>query len=214
MQGIAPLTDPFELKQATATETACGGDDSYCGLSIQQDYLNRFKQERCAIQSSASDNERQSNYSLWLPDYKKHSCDDNAFQLCDRTQRFGPRKVLQESFMRGQGQVTGSRECFASKLNYLAEDLFPEEKPKKSCATNMSLFGQPTVVKKSCGSVSEVDLLSRYQRLPGVAQDPYVPLFGRNGQAPNALSESRTLSSKNRYPSFQDAKNKQDALLA
>jgi hypothetical protein len=213
MQGVAPLSDAFQLRQASAPETACGGDDSYCGLSIEQDFLNRFKQEPCAIQTSASDNERSSNYNLYLAPYQKKPCDDDAFRLCDTTQRFGPNKVLQDSFLKGLGQVTGSRECFASKLNYMAEDIFPETQPKKTGGTNMELFAQPTVFKKSCGSVSEVDLRSRYHRLPGAYAGAFTPIFSRQSLVPNALSESVTLSSK-KYPEFGDIKAMQDAHLA
>lgn len=194
---LAPMSDPWNLQESTAEQTACGSDDTYCATSMETRYIDRFRQEPCAIQTSAAVNTRTSNYNLWLPEYKKQPAQNDAFLLSDTSSRFGPTKVLQESFLQGRGQVTGSKECFASGLKYLPSDVFPDNQPAKTCSSKMNLFPQPTVLRKSCGSLQEVDMLDRLRPLPGIAQDMFLGPTINKGQVPTILNKSDAFANKN-----------------
>lgn len=208
----APVDASFELKEDTAQDTACGDGSSFCRNSIDSSYQTRFRSDKCSIQTSANDNTKHSNYVMWLPDYKKHTCDGSGFHLCDTTSRFGPRSVAQESFLQGRGQVAAGRECFASGLRFLPKDMFDEKKPKK--CHDMTLFAQNTISRRSCGSVSEMDMTERLRPLPGTYAGAFVPLIlNKDSLVPNLtdrlVPEGTTLSNKS-YPSWDEIKARQD----
>lgn len=181
-----------------------------------------MRSDPCSIQTTASDSEKKSNYFMWLPQYRRRPCEGSGYHLCNTAaSRFGPRKVAQESFLQGRGQVTGPRSCFASGLRFLPKDeLLPEEEGRddnkpKGCH-DMTLFPRSTQVRKSCGSVSEIDMSQRLRPLPGTFAGAFVPfILDNNSLVPNVTdqfvpSSGVTLSSK-RYPSWEEIKRKQDS---
>lgn len=225
MAAGAPVENPFELREGTAQDTGCGPGDSFCRRALNTDYETRMRSDPCSIQTNASDDEKTSNYYLWLPGYRKKPCESSGYQHCSTdTSRFGPRKVTQESFLQGRGQVTGPRGCFASGLRFLPKDEF-DSAPKTACH-DMTLFPQNTQVKKSCGSVSEVDVDRRLRPLPGVFAGAFVPyIMSNESLVPNVTDRygataddgrggrgrvGVTLSTK-KYPSWKEIKEKQDS---
>ena len=175
-----------------------------------------MKSDPCSLQQTARDDEKSSNYVLWLPTYKRTKCESSAYAQCDGSSRFGPKKVAQESFLQGRGQVTGPRGCFASGLRFIPKDVFPEDKPSAQCH-DMSLYPRQTASKKSCGSVSEVDMSARLRPLPGEYAGAYVPkILDRRSLVPNVLDrlidlkEGVTLGTKG-YPSWQEIEQKRKA---
>lgn len=218
MAAGAPIENPFELRDGTAQSTGCGPGDSFCRRALDTNYETQMRSDPCSIQTQASDNEKTSNYFLWLPQYKKRPCEGSGYHLCDNSSRFGPRKVAQESFLQGRGQVTGPQGCFASGLRFLPKDEFPESKPR-GCH-DMTLFARNTQVRKSCGSVSEIDMTMRLRPLPGSFTGAFVPsILNRNSLVPNVTDDfvpgnqskkGITLSSK-RYPSWREIKARQDS---
>ena len=172
-----------------------------------------------------TDNEKTSNYFLWLPQYRKRPCEGSGYHHCDSgSSRFGPSKVAQESFLQGRGQVTGPRGCFASGLRFLPKGEAPESKKSEQQQQrpphDMTLFARSTQARKSCGSVSEIDMSSRLRPLPGSFAGAFVPFINKEESlVPNVTDEfvpgSRgrkgvTLSSK-RYPSWDEIKARQDS---
>lgn len=210
----APVDASFELEEATAQDTACGNGSSFCRNSIDSNYQTRFRSDKCSIQTSAADEQKLSDYVMWLPNYKLHTCEGSGFRLCDTTSRFGPNKVAQESFLQGRGQVTAGKQCFASGLRFLPEDEFKETTTKPKKCHDMTLFAQNTIARRSCGSVSEVDMTERIRPLPGIYAGAFVPLiFDKDSLVPNItdrlVPEGTTLSNKS-YPSWADIKSRQD----
>lgn len=211
----APVDSSFDLEEDTAQDTACGDGSSFCRNSINSKFQTGFRSDKCSIQTSASDNTKHSNYTMWLPEYKKHTCEGSAFQMCDTTSRFGPSKVTQESFLQGRGQVAAGRECFASDLKFLPKDVFPDDSNKKPKCRDMTLFPQNTISRRSCGSISEVDMLTRIRPLPGQYQGAFVPvILNKDSLVPNIsdklIPEGTTLSNKS-YPSWADIKTRQES---
>jgi hypothetical protein len=203
----------FELKEDNAQNTACGDGSSFCRNSIDSSYQTRFRSDKCSIQTSADANEKHSNYAMWLPNYKKKTCEGSGFQNCDLTNRFGPGEVSKESFLQGRGQTAAGRECFASGLRFLPKDKFPEPKPKKSLH-DMTLFAQNTISRRSCGSLSETDMTERLRPLPGTYNGAFVPfILSKDSLVPNLtdrlVPEGTTLSNKS-YPSWNEIKTRQD----
>jgi hypothetical protein len=172
-----------------------------------------MKSDPCSLQQTARDDEKTSNYILWLPNYKRKQCESSAYSQCDATSRFGPQKVAQESFLQGRGQVTGPRGCFASGLRFLPKDVFPTDAGEPQCH-DMSLYPRQTASKKSCGSVSEVDMTARLRPLPGEYAGAFVPkILDRRSLVPNVLdrrvvlTKGITLGNKG-YPSWTDIQKK------
>ena len=187
---------------------------SYCDLSMNSQYMNRFKQEPCATKTAETDNERNVTHAMYIPDYKKQTCRNNAFATCDSTSRFNSKKVLQESFLRGLGQVSGATECFGSKLIYTPEQIWTKETEEDKSKLDMQLFAQPTHSKKSCGSLTELDLMDRLKPLPGRYQDAFLPAgmpapsstSRLSNLVPNVLQEDMVTLSTKKYPEFPDIK--------
>ena len=220
MAAGAPIETPFELREGTAQSTGCGPGDSFCRRALDSDYETRMLSDPCSIQTTASDNEKHSNYNMWVPQYKKRPCEGSGYHNCDGTSRFGPRKVVQESFLQGRGQVTGATSCFASGLRFLPKDEFPEDPKKPKGCHDMSLFARNTKTRKSCGSVSEMDMTQRLRPLPGAYTGAFVPfIMDEKSLVPNVTDEfvpgnkggaGVTLSSK-KYPTWGEIKSRQDS---
>ena len=129
----------------------------------------------------------------------------------------------EESFLQGRGQVTSAKRCLSGKINYLPETLF---QPRPQAPLDMSLFAQPSVVPRSCASLTEVNLLDRIAPLPGAPQGIYTPfaadkltqadrrLLTEGSWTPESkYKEGVTLSTK-KIPSFREMKAAQDRLRA
>ena len=233
LKGLGSL----HLEQATAEQTACGEGDTYCKLGINADFQTVPSMDRCAIQASAALDESVSNYVMWVPKYRQSQCEASGYVECGGPDgnRVGPRQILQESVLQGRGQVLGPKGCPGSQIKYLPEgDIFRKEAPARKCH-DMSL-GQQTRTKRSCGSVTEVDLSTRYQSLPQTFQGSYAPLTLSMGASPaptingrttpvntpsggqrtygssRRKTEGHTLENK-RYPTFAQLKEEQDSQL-
>lgn len=217
-------TDESSARLAEAAgDTACGKGDSLCRRALRSQYDARLKAEPCAIQTSASDDRKISDYVMWLPKYRQSDCEGSGYVMCgNNASRFGPKKVSNESFLQGRGQVTGPRGCFASGIRFLPKEDEEQQPAKKKCH-DMSLFARSTQVKKSCGSVSEVDVDQRLRPLPGGYAGAFVPhIMSRGTPVPNITDqfpmpeverryqEPVTLGTK-KYPSWDEIKEKSDA---
>jgi hypothetical protein len=177
---------------------ACGPGDTYCSQAIDSSYDNVLRADPCAIDTSNSFDSAREKYLLWMPKYQRKPCEGSGYQHC-ATGNLGPQQITQESFLQGRGQVSANPSCAASGVKYLPQSEFGERKAR---APDMSLFAQPTVLPRSCGSLTEVDMQKRLDRLPAAWQGSYAPLA-------NASRDDRrtmTLGSKNKYPEWGDLK--------
>jgi hypothetical protein len=207
---------PFELQQDTAEATACGPGDSFCSRALGSDFETTMRSDPCSIQTQASDDEKTSNYQFYRPKYLSRPSEGSGYITADTgATRFGPKKVAQESFLQGRGQVTGPRGCFASGMKFLPEDLFEEAPPKKGCH-DMTLYSRSTQTKKSCGSLSEIDMSVRLRPLPGQYAGAFIPnIMSNESLVPNVTDTiggagGVTLSNK-KYPSWEELRAKQDS---
>jgi hypothetical protein len=220
----------LSLLRDNAQDTACGPGDSYCRNAIDTNYETVFAMDKCSIQQEAIDDSRYLNRTMWLPSYQRKACEASGYVNCgSEVPRFGPRKVRQEALLQGRGQTTSSKDCPGSGLIYLPENAFVKDaEPTK--AQDMSLFGQQTRLKKSCGSVSETDSIFRRALLPGAYQNVFSPIItDPNAQPPTIVSrlsgqktgvsvygssrrksEGHKLSDREKYPSWADLKDQQD----
>lgn len=197
--------------------------------------------DKCALQASASLNDTVSDYIMWLPKYRTRPCESSGYAACGGPDgnRMAPRKVLQESVLQGRGQLLGPRKCPGSQVKYLPPDgdLFAPQgagAPKK--CHDMELYNRPTRLRKSCGSISEVDMARRYEPLPQAFQGTYAPLtlgasarppptinrqgsrmpvqtpvaFYGGGGASRRRTEGHTLENKT-YPTWESLKEQQEA---
>uniref|UniRef100_A0A6C0C1J4 Uncharacterized protein n=1 Tax=viral metagenome TaxID=1070528 RepID=A0A6C0C1J4_9ZZZZ len=197
----------------SATRSACGEGDTLCSEALKNDYTNVLRSDTCAISTENNFNVGVEDYILWVPKYRRKVCEGNAYLNCSAdTDRFGPKQITQESFLQGRGQVADNPNCPAGGVKYLPETLFnQEDKPKQ---VNMSLFSQPTLVPRSCGTLTEVDLQRRMLPLPGAWQGSFSPLVAVNFEKESAASERRqmkpttttSLGNKNKYPEWTDLK--------
>lgn len=194
-----------------STRLKCGDGTSYCAEAHVGNYETNLRSDPCAVDATSDFNTRYSDeFILWVPKYRKKTCEGNGYLNCSTdTDRFGPRQVTQESFLQGRGQVTSNPSCGATQIKYLPEGEF--ERKEKSKQTNMSLFAQPTVVPRSCGTITEVDMQRRLDRMPGGWQGSWSPLSGMqftdpsaDPRIPNVASRGRTvtLGTKNKYPDW------------
>jgi len=206
-------TSPQLMEESSAV--ACGEGASFCSESLRNNYETVMRSDPCAITTTAEFNNNVEDYVLWVPKYRRKTCEGNGYLNCSAdTDRFGPKQVTQESFLQGRGQVTSNRSCTAGGVNYLPSSEFPrEDKPKQ---TDMSLFAQPTVVPRSCGTLTEVDMQRRIEPLPGGWQGSWSPLVGMqfsdpdaDPRAPTLASQARqtvSLGTKQKYPDWGDLK--------
>jgi hypothetical protein len=166
------------------------------------------------------------NYNMWIPKYQQNGCRSSGHRLCEAGQRFNPKKIMQEAFLQGRGQLTTSPECPGAGVRYLPEKLFAKtEGPVR----DMALYPEPLRQKKSCGSISEMDMLSRFHLLPGAYQHTFTPFLSNpavHAPGPSKVSkeavhyastrkktEGHSLSTK-RYPSWRELKEMQDQYMA
>ena len=187
---------------------------SYQTWSAQGGHQTNMKADACALATADVVDDYAANYIMWQPNYRKTQCEANGFVNCSvNADRFGPRQVTQESFLQGRGQVTSNPGCTAGFVNYLPESEF--SKPSKPKASGMQLFAQPTTTPKSCGTLSEVDLQDRMQKLPGSWQgswSPFSSLKLQDGQGPTMSAgtlpkrQTVTLGTSNKYPEWPDLK--------
>jgi hypothetical protein len=203
-----------ELVRESA-QTACGDGTSFCAEALQSDYETVMRADPCAIQALTDFNRASEDYVLWMPKYRRKACEGSGYLNCSAdTERFGPRQVTQESFLQGRGQVTSNRSCPAGFVNYLPASQFGGQKEPKQ--TDMTLFAQPTLVPRSCGTLTEVDMQARIDALPGAWQVSWSPFVGMqfadpesDPRAPNLASRARktvTLGSRNKYPDWGELK--------
>ena len=203
------MTGTPELLQK-GVSIACG-DSRLCAEALVHDYAPTLRSDPCTIPTEADFNAHVEEYLLWLPKYRRKSCDGSGYLNCAaETERFGPRQVTQESFIQGRGQVTPNPGCPAGGVTYLPENQFDAAEPRRT-ARDMSLFAQPTTLPRSCGTLTEVDLRHRLQPLPGVWQSSFSPLAGLRSAPPKAAERKTvTLGTKNKYPDWGELKEQSE----
>ena len=209
----------------TADHLACGPGRSFCKAALDSQWGEDLTTaEGCAVKAYTHDNDSIYNYWQWQPKYSSDLSKGNAFLNSSvDTNRFAGQQVRQESFLQGRGQVTSAKRCLSGKINYLPETLF---QPRPQAPLDMSLFAQPSVVPRSCASLTEVNLLDRIAPLPGAPQGIYTPfaadkltqadrrLLTEGSWTPESkYKEGVTLSTK-KIPSFREMKAAQDRLRA
>ena len=204
----------MQRHNASATQSACGEGDTLCSEAIERDYTTVLRSDKCSINTENHFNSEVEDYILWVPKYRRKVCEGNAYLNCSAdTERFGPKQVTQESFLQGRGQVADNPNCPAGGVKYLPQSLFNKEDVPKQ--VDMSLFSQPTIVPRSCGTLTEVDMQRRMLPLPGAWQGSFSPLAAVNfdkqtgAQQRHEMKPSTTISlgSVNKYPEWSDLKS-------
>lgn len=185
-----------------AQNVACGADATFCKGALRSSYQNVFRSDACAIETYSAENEEQYNYNMWLPSYANKVSRGSAFlNSSNDVNRFAPKQVTQESFLQGRGQVTSNPGCKDGFLCYLPEQVFEGAAEKTKAPWDMHLFAQPTIVPRSCASLTELDLIDRLKPLAHAYQERYVPHIGQPKQT--KIQEGVTLSTK-KYPDFKE----------
>ena len=198
-----------------SSRSACGAGTTYCSESLKNDYDTSMRADACTVPTLIDFNSKTEDYVLWVPKYRRKTCEGSGYIKCSADRdRFGPQQVTQESFLQGRGQVTSNRNCNAGFVNYLPESQFPEKNESK--LADMELFAQSTLVPRSCGTLSEVDMQARIDPLPGAWQGSWSPLANlqfadpnADPRLPNLASQARktvSLGSKNKYPEWHEMK--------
>ena len=204
------MSDTNDLS-ATARQVACGAGASFCSEALENNYETVMRADPCAIATDNQFNDSVEDYVLWVPKYRRKKCEGSGYLNCAaETDRFGPKQITQESFLQGRGQVTSNTSCTAGGVRYLPEGQFSDPPPQQ---TDMSLFAQPTQMRRSCGTLTEVDFGSRLAPLPGGWQGAWSPFVGaqfRDERADAAGStrarKTVTLGSRNKYPEWGELK--------
>jgi hypothetical protein len=190
LEGLGAL----HLEEETAQKTACGEGQSYCRSGLDNGYQTVLSADPCAIQSDANLNIRTNDYVMYVPNYRKSKCESSGFAQCGGPQgnRMGPKTLLRESILQGRSQILGPKQCPASQIKYLPQNtnIFPPDTKPTKCHDQF-LFPRQTRVKRSCGSVSEVDMTSRLDPLPGVYQNAWVPFVGSGGKPAPTINSRR-----------------------
>jgi hypothetical protein len=188
----------------------CGPGKSLCRSALEEQWGEDLTTaEPCAASGHVADNDFLYRYRQWQPQYSSRPSRGSAFHSGSAgTNRFSGVQVRQESYLQGRGQVTSSRSCAAGKLTYLPDAEFA---PQPKGAPDMSLFAQPTLVPRSCGSVMEVDLQERLGPQRGRAQGGSTTRMPGRGDR-RLIEEGLTLSTKT-YPTYEALKAAQEALL-
>jgi hypothetical protein len=195
-----------------SSEIACGQGDSFCSESLKNNFVPVLRSDPCAVTTLNDFNTRYDDYVLWMPKYRRATCESNGYVNCGTdADRFGPKQVTQESFLQGRGQVANNTNCPAGEVRYLPPEEFKGREAKPS---DMSLFAQPTVFPRSCKTLTEVDMQLRIEPLPGAWQGSFSPLVGLQltdgGRAtPSLGSEARrmvTLGTRQKYPEWGELK--------
>ena len=195
---------------ANAQDLACGSDASFCKGAMKSSYQELMRSDSCAIETYSADNEQQYDYNMWLPSYANDVRRGSAFlNASNDTNRFAPKQVTQESFLQGRGQVSSNPNCKAGFLRYLPESVFEQKEPAERKPWDMHLFAQPTLVPRSCASITELDIIKRMQPLAEAYQGRYTPLMGDSSHdgSRRKYDEGVTLSTK-KYVDFAEAAKK------
>lgn len=196
---------------ANAQDLACGEDASFCKGAMKSSYQELMRNDSCAVKTYVSDNEQQFDYNMWQPSYANDVRRGSAFlNASNDTNRFAPKQVTQESFLQGRGQVSSNPNCKSGFLRYLPEGVFDKEEPKERKPWDMHLFAQPTLVPRSCSSITELDIIKRMQPLAGAYEGRYTPLMGESSMTSGGkrkYEEGVTLSTK-KYVDFAETANK------
>lgn len=191
-----------------AQKLVCGSEASFCSGSLKSSFLDTLHSDACALGTRAVDNEHQYDYHMWTPSYANNASRGSAFlNASSEAIRFAPRKITQESFLQGRGQVSSNPGCKGSSLVYLPEEVFAPG--QDTAPRDMHLFAHPTVVPRSCSSLTELDIIDRmkprkhaYQGRTSALQDA---LQARDQQRPR--QDGVTLSNKT-YPDFFELSKK------
>ena len=193
---------------ANAEDVACGSEATFCRGAMKSDYQDVLRSDSCAVETYVADNEQQFDYNMWLPTYANTVRRGSAFvNASNDTNRFAPKQVTQESFLQGRGQVSSNPNCKAGFIRYLPESVFEDKAPERK-PWDMHLFAQPTLVPRSCASITELDIIKRRQPLGESYQGRYTPLLGENSDnARRKYDEGVTLSTKT-YVDFAEAAKK------
>lgn len=187
-------------------------DGTYCSYALETDYDDNLKKDGCAGKGHADDEDRINDYFMWVPEYRKKPCSGPGFTQCSLdTSQFSGRKVAQEAFLQGRGNVSISGQCGDVNTRYLPDSLFEESDQKPTTTTyDLSLFSKHTKNKRSCHSVMDYDLLDEYTSFPGRYQGAYTPFAGVHREV--YYGDSRQQESVNRlnrrYPSWEELDRK------
>lgn len=196
---------------ANAQDLACGEDASFCKGAMKSSYQELMRNDSCAVATSVADNEEQFDYNMWQPSYANDVRRGSAFlNASNDTNRFAPKQVTQESFLQGRGQVSSNPNCKSGFLRYLPEGAFNKEEPAERKPWDMHLFAQPTIVPRSCSSITELDIIKRMQPLAGAYEGRFTPLMGESSMTAGGkrkYEEGVTLSTK-KYVDFAETANK------
>lgn len=193
---------------ANAQDLACGEDASFCKGAMKSSYQELMRNDSCAVATYVADNEEQFDYNMWQPSYANDVRRGSAFlNASNDTNRFAPKQVTQESFLQGRGQVSSNPNCKSGFLRYLPEGVFSKEEPAERKPWDMHLFAQPTIVPRSCSSITELDIIKRMQPLAGAYEGRFTPLMGESSMTSGGkrkYEEGVTLSTK-KYVDFAEA---------
>ena len=196
---------------ASAQDLACGEDASFCKGAMKSSYQELMRNDSCAVATYVADNEEQFDYNMWQPSYANDLHRGSAFlNASNDTNRFAPKQVTQESFLQGRGQVSSNPNCKSGFLRYLPEGVFNKEEPAERKPWDMHLFAQPTIVPRSCSSITELDIIKRMQPLAGAYEGRFTPLMGESSMTSGGkrkYEEGVTLSTK-KYVDFAETANK------
>jgi hypothetical protein len=192
--------------EADAEALACGPESSFCKASLKSSWQDTFRADPCALETYAADNDAQYSYNMWQPSYASDLSRGNAFlNASTDANRFAPKQVTQESFLQGRGQVTSNPGCKGGFIRYLPEKVFEGTAETDKKPWDMSLFAQPTLVPRSCSSVTELDLIDRMKPRAHAFQERYMPVAAQLKE--RKIPEGVTLSSK-KYPNFKELAQK------
>jgi len=199
---------------------ACGEGSSFCAEALNSGYETVLRSDPCAVKTATEFNTYVEDYIMWMPKYKRNTCEGNGYLNCSsESERFGPTQVTQESFLQGRGQVTANTGCAAGGVKYLPAAVFTESFSSRAKPRDMSLFSQPTVVPRSCGTLTEVDMQKRFLPLPGAWQGSYSPLANRNlsetldprsDANTGRARQTMTLGNRDKYPDWGELKTRSE----
>lgn len=182
------MHDPFMMRESTPKETACGPGDSYCANNIASAYDVNGRLSPCSQQQTASDLDKNYAYQVYVPKYRYARCDPIGLTQCSNgADRFGPKALRTEAYLQGRGQIIAARGCFASGVKFMPQELEEPEATEKK-VIDMHFYSRSTRNRRSCDSLTEIDLLDRLAPLPGARQNPYSPMVGSSAHSStNAL---------------------------
>ena len=191
---------------------ACGESNGSCRVALENNYETTLRADPCAVVDDTVMNERMENYRMWLPAYKTTTCESSGYLNCSlNSERFGPRQLRQESYLQGRGQTTGSASCEASGVRYLPQDKFGAPVVRKS---NQELFAQSTLIPRSCGTLTEVDLQQRTVPRANEWQGAFSPFIRAPSiESSMPVKETVTLGTLNKYPDWATLKKQSEPYI-